>query len=97
MTGVFLAFTSADVVSLRQFGAGLAIAVMLDATVVRLILLPAIMRVLGPRVWWLPDWLDRKLPMPEQGPRPRAPTGRPAVRSHITRPGTLIARHRHTL
>jgi len=97
MTGVFLAFTSADVVSLRQFGAGLAIAVMLDATVVRLILLPAIMRVLGPRVWWLPDWLDRKLPMPEQGPRPRAPTGRPSVRSHFTRPGTLIARHRHTL
>jgi RND superfamily putative drug exporter len=65
MTGVFLAFASSDVVSLRQFGAGLALAVLLDATVVRLIVLPAIMRVLGASVWWLPASLDRWLPMPE--------------------------------
>jgi RND superfamily putative drug exporter len=79
MTGVFLAFASAEVVSLRQFGAGLALAVLLDATVVRLIVLPAIMRVLGSRVWWLPDWLDRMLPMPEQASprqsRPPVPAG----------------------
>ena len=62
MTAVFLAFAGADVIPLRQFGVGLTIAVALDATIVRLVLLPSIMRALGPRVWWLPAWLDRKLP-----------------------------------
>jgi RND superfamily putative drug exporter len=80
MTGVFLAFASADVVSLRQFGAGLTIAVLLDATVVRLVFLPAIMRAVGPRVWWLPDWLERRLPAIEAGPPPAA-----AVQPHRNR------------
>src|SRR5665213_3437845 len=62
MTAVFLAFGGADVITLRQFGVGLTIAVALDATIVRLVLLPSIMRVLGPRIWWLPAWLDRRLP-----------------------------------
>jgi putative drug exporter of the RND superfamily len=62
MTAVFLAFGGADVIPLRQFGVGLTIAVALDATIVRLVLLPSIMRVLGPRVWWMPAWLDRRLP-----------------------------------
>jgi RND superfamily putative drug exporter len=62
MTAVFLAFAAADVIPLRQFGVGLTIAVLLDATVVRLVLLPAIMRVTGPRVWWLPRWIDGRLP-----------------------------------
>ncbi len=62
MTAVFLAFVAADVIPLRQFGVGLTIAVLLDATIVRLVLLPAIMRAVGPRIWWLPDWLDRRLP-----------------------------------
>ncbi len=62
MTAVFLAFAGADVIPLRQFGVGLTIAVALDATIVRLVLLPAIMRALGSRVWWLPARLDRRLP-----------------------------------
>ncbi|HYM45101.1 MAG TPA: MMPL family transporter [Solirubrobacteraceae bacterium] len=62
MTAVFLAFAGADVIPLRQFGVGLTIAVLLDATIVRLVLLPAIMRVAGPRIWWLPEWLARRLP-----------------------------------
>jgi RND superfamily putative drug exporter len=62
MTAVFLAFAAADVIPLRQFGVGLTIAVLLDATIVRLVLLPAIMRVAGPRIWWLPAWLDARLP-----------------------------------
>jgi len=62
MTAVFLAFAAADVIPLRQFGVGLTIAVLLDATIVRLVLLPAIMRVAGPRIWWLPSWLDARLP-----------------------------------
>lgn len=62
MTAVFLAFAAADVIPLRQFGVGLTIAVLLDATIVRLVLLPAIMRIAGPRIWWIPDWLARRLP-----------------------------------
>ncbi|HTW12156.1 MAG TPA: MMPL family transporter, partial [Solirubrobacteraceae bacterium] len=62
MTAVFLAFAAASVIPLRQFGVGLTIAVLLDATIVRLVLLPAIMRALGPRVWWMPAWLTRRLP-----------------------------------
>ncbi len=62
MTAVFLAFAAADVIPLRQFGVGLTIAVLLDATIVRLVLLPAIMRMAGPRIWWLPSWLERRLP-----------------------------------
>jgi RND superfamily putative drug exporter len=67
MAAVFLAFAAADVLPLRQFGVGLTIAVVLDATIVRLVLLPAIMRAFGPRVWWLPAWLDRRLPNVERG------------------------------
>jgi RND superfamily putative drug exporter len=62
MTAVFLAFALANVIPLRQFGVGLTIAVLLDATIVRLILLPAIMRIAGPRIWWIPAWLARRLP-----------------------------------
>ena len=65
MTAVFLAFAGAAVIPLRQFGVGLTIAVLLDATIVRLVLLPAIMRIAGPRIWWLPGWLARRLPAVE--------------------------------
>ncbi len=65
MTAVFLAFAGAEVVPVRQFGVGLTIAVLLDATIVRLVLLPAIMRVAGPRIWWMPRWLARRLPAME--------------------------------
>lgn len=67
MSSVFLAFATADIASLQQFGAGLTFAVVLDATVIRVVLLPAIMRALGPRVWWLPAWLDRHLPHLDHG------------------------------
>ena len=55
MLGVFLAFGLADVSSLRQFGVGLAIAVVIDATLVRLVLLPAALRLAGDWAWWTPD------------------------------------------
>jgi RND superfamily putative drug exporter len=67
MSAVFLAFAASGLASLSQFGAGLTVAVLLDATVVRLVLLPAIMRAVGPRAWWLPAWLDRVLPNVEHG------------------------------
>lgn len=55
MLGVFLAFALADVSSLRQFGVGLAIAVIIDATLVRLVLLPAALRLAGRWAWWTPS------------------------------------------
>jgi RND superfamily putative drug exporter len=62
MVAIFLAFCVSSYIGIRQIGVGLAIAVFLDATVVRLVLLPAAMRLLGDGVWWFPDWLDRRLP-----------------------------------
>jgi RND superfamily putative drug exporter len=59
---VFAAFVLGQDRSLKMFGLGLAVAVLLDATVVRLVLVPATMELLGDRNWWLPGWLDRLLP-----------------------------------
>jgi RND superfamily putative drug exporter len=61
MTGVFAAFAMSEVTNMRQLGVGLTVAVLLDATVVRLILLPAIIRVAGRACWWLPQPLARLL------------------------------------
>ncbi len=62
MTFVFLAFAVSPVANTRQFGIGLTVAVVLDATVVRLILLPALIRLFGERTWAVPARLDRVLP-----------------------------------
>ena len=48
--------------SIKMFGFGLAVAVFLDATIVRMLLVPATMELLGDRNWWLPRWLDHLLP-----------------------------------
>jgi RND superfamily putative drug exporter len=62
MIAVFGAFIlSTDVVT-KMFGVGLALAVLLDVTLVRMVLVPAAMSLLGHRAWWLPSWLDRLLP-----------------------------------
>jgi RND superfamily putative drug exporter len=62
MAGVFLAFAISPVTNTRQLGVGLTTAVLLDATVIRLILFPALIRVFGERTWAVPAWLDRMLP-----------------------------------
>jgi putative drug exporter of the RND superfamily len=62
MISVFLAFAMSDFVVIRQFGVGLTVAVLLDATIVRLVLLPAVMRLFGFRIWWMPRWLGSRLP-----------------------------------
>jgi RND superfamily putative drug exporter len=62
MMAVFIAFGTASIAGLSQLGIGLTIAVLLDATVVRIVLLPALMLLIGDRVWWLPRSLDRILP-----------------------------------
>ena len=62
MVVVFLAFLAAPDVFLKLFGIGLASAIFLDATLVRMVLVPAVMQLLGSRNWWIPAWLERKLP-----------------------------------
>ena len=62
MVVVFLAFVASPEVFLKLFGIGLAVAIFLDATVVRMVLVPAVMQLLGNRNWWIPDWLERRLP-----------------------------------
>jgi RND superfamily putative drug exporter len=62
MISVFAAFILGDDPAIKMFGLGLSVAVFVDATLVRMVLVPATMRLLGDRNWWLPGWLDRILP-----------------------------------
>ncbi|WP_327721958.1 MMPL family transporter [Streptomyces sp. NBC_00490] len=62
MVAVFLSFAVAEDPSTKMFGLGLATAIFIDATVVRMVLVPATMTLLGRSNWWLPKWLDRMLP-----------------------------------
>jgi RND superfamily putative drug exporter len=62
MVVVFGSFVLEDDRIIQLFGFGLAMAVLLDATIVRLLLVPAAMELLGDKNWWLPGWLDRVLP-----------------------------------
>jgi RND superfamily putative drug exporter len=62
MVVVFLAFLVAPDVFLKLLGIGLATAILIDATIVRMILVPAVMQLLGDRNWWLPNWLAGVLP-----------------------------------
>jgi RND superfamily putative drug exporter len=59
MVGVFVAFALADVVIIKSVGLGLTVAVLLDATIVRALVVPATMRLLGRANWWAPRWLGR--------------------------------------
>ena len=75
MTAVFAVFVLTGVPSIKELGLGSAIAIALDATLVRLILVPAAMKLMGNWNWWMPSWLDRALPelsfehgAPEPGP-----------------------------
>jgi RND superfamily putative drug exporter len=79
MVVVFAGFVLSADRELQLFGLGLAVAVLVDATVVRLVLVPATMELLGDRNWWLPRWLDRVLPAVHVEGRPDAvPPGAPA-------------------
>ena len=68
MMAVFLVFAAAKISTVSQLGIGLAVAVALDATVVRILLLPALMLLIGERVWWLPKPLARVMPKIELHP-----------------------------
>jgi RND superfamily putative drug exporter len=62
MMAVFIAFAATPIATVSQLGIGLTVAVILDATVVRIVLLPALMLLIGDRVWWLPRPIERALP-----------------------------------
>ncbi len=62
MVAVFLGFATEVDVLLKMLGIGMAAAILLDATIVRMVLVPATMSLLGSRNWWMPAWLDRLLP-----------------------------------
>jgi putative drug exporter of the RND superfamily len=62
MAAVFVAFATAPIATVSQMGIGLTVAILLDATIVRIVLLPALMLLIGERVWWVPDVLQRTFP-----------------------------------
>jgi RND superfamily putative drug exporter len=62
MVTVFGSFVLGDATTIKLFGLGLATAIFIDATVVRMVLVPATMELLGDRNWWFPRWLDRLIP-----------------------------------
>ncbi|MFJ8080924.1 MMPL family transporter [Streptomyces sp. NPDC096205] len=84
MVSVFAAFIVSDNIVVKMLGLGLAVSVLIDATVVRLLMVPAVLTLLGRHAWWTPRWLDRLLPhIDTEGgsesldarPEPAAPTG----------------------
>ncbi|MEU8459957.1 MMPL family transporter [Streptomyces sp. NPDC029003] len=82
MISVFLAFVLSGDRLIAMFGIALAVAVALDAFVLRTLLVPALMHLLGGANWWIPRWLDRRLPRisiepPEHRPRATLPAQRP--------------------
>jgi RND superfamily putative drug exporter len=79
MVAVFLGFATEVDVVVKQLGVGMAVAITLDATLVRMVLVPATMTMLGRWNWWMPAWLDRVIPVIEVEPaeptRTRTPAG----------------------
>jgi RND superfamily putative drug exporter len=69
---VFAGFATGQLVAFQEMGFGIAIALALDATLVRLLVIPAAMRLLGERNWYLPHWLAWLPDVQVEGPRPAA-------------------------
>ena len=82
MVVVFLSFVLGADVSVKQIGLGLAVAVLIDATVVRHVLVPAVMELLGKANWWLPRPLARILPAVTVGDAPAAQASERAMTRH---------------
>jgi len=62
MASVFLAFTTQPDIIGKMFGIGLGLAILIDVLIVRMLIAPAVVSLLGDRAWWLPGWLDKLLP-----------------------------------
>jgi RND superfamily putative drug exporter len=80
MVGVFLVFALMPILDMKEMGIGLAVAVLIDATIVRAVLLPASMTLLGDANWYLPRWLEWL---------PRLEPGVPAERERLEAPPML--------
>ncbi|MDT0386411.1 MMPL family transporter [Streptomyces dubilierae] len=78
MVSVFAAFIVSDNIVVKMLGLGLAVSVLIDATVVRLLMVPAVMTLLGRHAWWTPRWLDRVLPHIDAEGEATPAAGRPA-------------------
>src|SRR6185436_20055025 len=74
MVAVFSVFATLSLLMFKQFGVGLAAAILIDATLVRAVLLPATMKLLGERNWYLPRWLQWLPRLEEYDPEPIADT-----------------------
>jgi RND superfamily putative drug exporter len=88
MVAVFLGFAAEGDLVLKLMGVGLAAAILVDATVVRMVLVPASLVLLGRWNWWLPAWLDRLLPHLDLEPEDEAVV--PAPRPAPDRAATLV-------
>jgi RND superfamily putative drug exporter len=74
MIVVFISFVADPDPTIKMLAVGMAVSVLLDASIVRMILVPAILAILGDRAWWIPRWLDRILPRLDiEGEQPEAP------------------------
>ena len=83
MIAVFGAFAIGNERALAMMGVGFGAAIFIDAFIIRLLLLPAVMHIAGPAMWWMPAWLDKRLPhlhieRPDEPPTPRTPPPRRA-------------------
>lgn len=79
---VFASFVLNGDPTVKQFGVGLAVAIAVDASIVRCLLVPAAMTLLGERNWWLPRWLGRALPrvgLETEDALPPLPAAQPAA------------------
>ena len=89
MTAVFFGFATDPDPIVKIFGVGLGVAIMIDVLIVRMLVAPAVMTLLGDRAWWLPGWLDRILPHfeleGEEAKEPEEPTEEPAERRERAR------------
>ena len=101
MISVFLGFVLGEDPAVKMLGLGLATAILVDATIVRLVLVPATMTLMGNANWWIPRWLDRRLPtidIDRETPVPTATSsGDPAPeagREGFDPAGDLVASHR---
>ena len=68
LIGTFGSFAVAEILTVKEIGIGLAIGVLIDSTIVRVIMVPATMRLAGTANWWMPDWLRRIVPELKEGP-----------------------------
>jgi putative drug exporter of the RND superfamily len=81
MVAAFTGFVAGSLVGLQQFGFGLAVAISLDVTIIRALLVPSAMKIFGRWNWWLPEWPARLLRVEPSPLAPRLSSGAPALRS----------------